>query len=128
MDYLAQLKVDLDKGYSKSDLERLIGLPRNSLKGTLKGQKKLSKKSEKRIELWEASEKPDPLKLHFVKKQVKENNQPENKERILEERNKVPDKPKTENPLTENEVKKESAVEKMLRENREKFSKQYKKQ
>lgn len=70
-DYIELLKADLELGYSKSDLERLIGLPRNNLTGILKGDKNLSKKSQKKIEVWEASNKPDPLKLHFVKKEVK---------------------------------------------------------
>lgn len=63
MDFLAILKFDLNKGYSKRQLELLIGLPQNSLSGILKGDKKLSKKSEIKIERWEVSEKPDPLNV-----------------------------------------------------------------
>lgn len=65
MNYLDVLRADLEKGYSKADLERLIGLPKNNLSGVLKGDKKLSRKSELKIELWEASEKPNPLELKY---------------------------------------------------------------
>ena len=83
--YIKILTDDLEKGYSKSDLEKLIGLPKNNLSGILKGDRKLSKKSKLKIEKWEASKKPSPLELGLVKAQVKENNNPENKERIEEE-------------------------------------------
>lgn len=63
-----------------------------------------------------------------AKRKVAENNKPENKKRILGKRNKKPHIPEQKNPLTETDAIQESAVEKMLRENREKFSKQYKKQ
>ena len=105
-DYLSLLRNDLIKGYSKSDLERLIGLPRNCLSGILKGDKKLSKKSEVKIGIWEASEKPNPITLEKVKKQVKENNKPDNKENILEERKGVNTTKiaKRKNPLTPEET------------------------
>lgn len=64
MDYIKSLEADLEKGYSKSDLEKLIGLPKNNLSGILKGGRKLSKKSQLKIERWDKSEKPDPLTLH----------------------------------------------------------------
>lgn len=64
MDYIKSLEADLEKGYSKSDLEKLIGLPKNNLSGILKGDRKLSKKSQLKIERWDKSEKPDPLTLH----------------------------------------------------------------
>jgi len=72
MDYITLLKADLEKGYSKSDLERLIGLPKNNLSGILKGDRKLSKKSMLKIEKWEVSEKPNPLEL-FLEKSYEEN-------------------------------------------------------
>lgn len=84
------LKDDLEKGYSKSDLERLIGLPQNCLSGIIKGDKKLSRKSEIKVEQWDVSEKPNPLQVYFAKKKVVENSLPENKERILAERNELP--------------------------------------
>jgi len=61
MNYIEILQADLEKGYSKADLERLIGLPKNNLSGILKGNRKLSRKSELKIEKWQASEKPNPL-------------------------------------------------------------------
>ena len=81
MDYIAILTEDLGKGYSKSDLEKLIGLPKNNLSGILKGDRKLSKKSELKIELWVSSEKPSPLELPRIKTEMEvaktkiENNQ-----------------------------------------------------
>lgn len=90
MDYIKSLEADLEKGYSKSDLEKLIGLPKNNLSGILKGGRTLSKKSKLKIDKWEASEKPDPLQVFFVKERVKENNLPENKEKILAELNAEP--------------------------------------
>ena len=68
MDIIAELNNDLISGFSKSDLENLIGLPQNSLSGVLSGKKKLSKKSTLKIERWCASEKPDPLNLSIEKK------------------------------------------------------------
>lgn len=70
MNYIEILSADLIKGYSKSDLELLIGLPKNSLSGVIKGDKKLSKISELKIEKWEASEKPSPLQVVEAKKQM----------------------------------------------------------
>jgi len=90
MDYIKVLSEDLEKGYSKADLERLIGLPKNNLSGILKGDRKLSKKSQLKIEKWMASEKPNPLEISLVKEKVKENDLPKNKERILAERNTEP--------------------------------------
>lgn len=65
MDYIKILKADLEKGYSMSDLEKLIGLPKNGLSGILKGGKKLSKKSKLKIAVWEKSAKPNPLELDW---------------------------------------------------------------
>lgn len=72
MNYIEVLKADLEKGYSKADLERLIGLPKNNLSGIIKGDRKLSKKSELKIDKWEASEKPNPLEL-YLEKTLEEN-------------------------------------------------------
>lgn len=63
MDLIKELNKDLENGFSKRDLERLIGLPENCLSNILKGKKKLSRKSEIKIEKWAASEKPDPLTI-----------------------------------------------------------------
>lgn len=63
MNYVDILKKNLENGFSKSSLERLIGLPKNCLSGVINSGKKLSKISELKIEKWEASEKPDPLNL-----------------------------------------------------------------
>jgi hypothetical protein len=65
MDYIKSLEADLEKGYSKSDLEKLIGLPKNNLSGILKGDRKLSKKSQLKIDKWNKSEKPHPLSVYW---------------------------------------------------------------
>lgn len=64
--YIKILTDDLEKGYSKSDLEKLIGLPKNNLSGILKGDRKLSKKSKLKIEKWDKSEKPNPLLIGWL--------------------------------------------------------------
>lgn len=125
-DYIELLKLDLTKGYSKSDLERLIGLPQNSLSGVLKGDKKLSPKSELKIDIWEASDKPDPLKLHFVKKQVKENKVSEKSDEDIkrdatkknDKENEKKDKSETKTPPTDSKperLKGETALEYKIR-------------
>lgn len=63
------LQKDLDAGFSKSDLERLIGLSKNSLSGILAGNRSLSKKNTLRVKLFMESEKPSPLEL--TKKEIK---------------------------------------------------------
>jgi transcriptional regulator with XRE-family HTH domain len=63
MDVIKELNKDLEKGFSKRDLEILIGLPKNSLSNILKGKKNPSKKYILKVEKWAASEKPDPLSL-----------------------------------------------------------------
>lgn len=70
MDYIEVLKADLGKGYSKADLEWLIGLPKNNLSGILKGDRKLSKKSELKIDIWMGSEKPSPLEVSRIKDEM----------------------------------------------------------
>jgi len=106
MDSIQILERDLEKGYSKSDLERLVGLPKNSLSGILKGSKNLSKKSVLKIQAWEKSEKPDPLNLQWkeIQTTIAENNLPENKEKILEEKNRLPkEQYNSKHPATPNE-------------------------
>jgi transcriptional regulator with XRE-family HTH domain len=101
MDYIKILKADLEKGYSKSDLEKLIGLPKNNLSGILKGDKKLSAKSRLKIDIWEKTVKPSPLKLFFKKP---ENEQEKHIQDLTEGTNKVKDltkKPPTTNYVTD---------------------------
>jgi hypothetical protein len=45
MDYVQLLKDEIASGFSKSDLEFLIGLPKNSLSGVINQGRPLSKKS-----------------------------------------------------------------------------------
>lgn len=110
--YIAILQNDLANGFSKRELEVLIGLPKNSLASILTGKRNLSLKSQLKIKRWEASEKPNPLDigkydndiskidskagdmqvankgLHdAVLEQIKKNSIPENKLRVLAERN-----------------------------------------
>ena len=72
MDVLQAIKSDLENGFSKIDLERLIGLPKNSLSGVLAGSKKLSKKSILKIRKWDESEKPNPLDIEKTVQPLKE--------------------------------------------------------
>ena len=90
MDYVQLLKDEIASGFSKSDLEFLIGLPKNSLSGVINQGRPLSKKSKAKIDVFLQSDKPDPTTFKRIKEVVKENNKPENKERILAERNEVP--------------------------------------
>jgi hypothetical protein len=64
MEISEQLNQELKRGFSKTDLEKLIGLPKNFLSGFLKGKKKLSKKAEIKTANWLASDKPNPLELN----------------------------------------------------------------
>lgn len=66
--YIATLKDDLKNGFSKTQLEILIDLPKNSLASVLTGKRKLSPKSILKIKKWEASEKPNPLEIVLEKK------------------------------------------------------------
>ncbi len=89
MDYKAVLLEDLERGFSKSDLEKLIGLPQNNLSGMLNGNREFSKKSKLKIEKWMASEKPHPLNVFFEKvsspeiQTVPDKDLPEMKDRLL---------------------------------------------
>lgn len=64
------LRKDIESGFSKSDLERLIGLPKNSLSNVLSGNKLLSQKSILKVQVFMKSEKPNPLDLIVPKKKV----------------------------------------------------------
>lgn len=62
MDYKGLMLTEIGKGFSMSDLEFLIGLPRNNLSSILAGKRYFSKKSLLKIKKWIGSEnKPDPL-------------------------------------------------------------------
>lgn len=75
MDVEKIIQEELNKGFSKTDLEKLIGLPQNFLSGFLKGKKRISKKGVLKVEKYLASEKQDPLNLNFTNppKKIKEN-------------------------------------------------------
>lgn len=61
------LQVELDRGFSKTELEKLIGLPTNFLSGYLKGKKRLSKKCTVKVSNFLSSEsKLDPLNIGFI--------------------------------------------------------------
>lgn len=105
MDYVQLLKDEIASGFSKSDLEFLIGLPKNSLSGVINQGRPLSKKSKAKIDVFLQSDKPDPTTFKRIKEVVKENNKPENKERILAERNEVPKEIEVrKHPLTTEDV------------------------
>ena len=50
--YIASLQDDLANGFSKRELEDLIGLPKNSLASILTGKRNLSLKSQLKIKMW----------------------------------------------------------------------------
>lgn len=79
MDYAAVIQADLDKGFTKSALEILIGLPKNNLASFLTGKRELSKISKLKIEKWDASEKPDPLNIVIPKSSIDKNRQESSK-------------------------------------------------
>lgn len=46
METIKRLQLEIDKGFSKSDLERIVSLPMNTLSSILTGKKKMTKKHE----------------------------------------------------------------------------------
>lgn len=63
VDVFEEIQKDLDSGFTKSDLERLIGLPMNTLSAIMNKKIPLSKLSHLKIIKWSQSEKPNPLTL-----------------------------------------------------------------
>lgn len=62
MDYVEYLKEQTQLGYSKTELEKCLGLSRNILSGVVSGKKKLSAKARLKIDVWAKLEgKPSPL-------------------------------------------------------------------
>jgi hypothetical protein len=84
MDYVQLLKDEIASGFSKSDLEFLIGLPKNSLSGVINQGRPLSKKSKAKIEAFLQSDKPDPTTFKRIKEVVKENNKPEVTNQVID--------------------------------------------
>lgn len=72
MNHIELLKKDLADGFSKSELETLIGLPQNVLSGIISGKRSLSKKSKLKIERFMTGAKPDPLKLEPSKIKIQD--------------------------------------------------------
>lgn len=71
MNWIKQLNDELERGFSKSDLEKLIGLPKNNLGSILRGKRVLSKISTIKIDRYFAAEKIDPLEYSLKKKRKK---------------------------------------------------------
>lgn len=84
MDYVQLLKDEIASGFSKSDLEFLIGLPKNSLSGVINQGRPLSKKSKAKIDVFLQSDKPDPTTFKRIKEVVKENNKPEVTNQVID--------------------------------------------
>lgn len=74
MDCKEYLDGQVSIGYSKSDLERLIGLPKNFLSGFLSGKKNLGAKNKLRVLNWSmVDDKPTPLEVdNYLKKLANE--------------------------------------------------------
>lgn len=71
MNFLKELQSELDKGFSKTDLENLIGLSKNSLSGIIRNGRKISKKSEAKITHWLNSKRPTLIEYLESKKKIK---------------------------------------------------------
>ena len=54
---------DIENGFSKAQLEKLIGIPKNTLASVLSGKRSFSKKTAAKISIWENSDKPNPFGL-----------------------------------------------------------------
>jgi hypothetical protein len=61
MNILESIQELLDSGFSKSDIEHLSGVTKNSLASVLSGKRGLSKKNEIRLKRFLESDIPDPL-------------------------------------------------------------------
>lgn len=61
--YIKIIEKDIKNGFKKTDLERLIGIPQNTISNVLAGFRKFSRQTEIKIERWNKSPKPDPLNL-----------------------------------------------------------------
>ena len=46
METIKRLQLEIDKGFSKSDLERIVSLPMNTLSSILTGKRKMTQKHE----------------------------------------------------------------------------------
>jgi len=95
MEVLDKIRQELERGFTKRELEVLMGIPKNNLSGILKGGKKISAKGLIRInKYFELETLPIPSeKIEKVKRMVIENNNPANKARIEAERNNVKELP-----------------------------------
>ena len=61
MDCVTKIKEELERGFSKATLEKLIGLPKNNLASILTGNRNFSKTSELKINKFFQLPKLDPL-------------------------------------------------------------------
>jgi hypothetical protein len=61
MDILKEIESLINNGFSKSDIEYLSRISKNSLSSILSGKKNLSKKNELRLKRFLDSDIPDPL-------------------------------------------------------------------
>lgn len=84
---------------SISDIEMRIGMPKTTLQKALKGGRDLPKKWQLKLNFF--IEKKQYLTLN---EQIAENNKPENKERILQTRNRVATSEHRQNPITLDEA------------------------
>lgn len=70
MNLIDCLLKEINRGFYKSELERLIGLSINSLSGIIAGNKKLSQKQKLKVEnYFKQQVLPDPLDTFIQKKQ-----------------------------------------------------------
>jgi hypothetical protein len=66
MPHLEYLKEQIGIGYKLVDLEKLIGMSRNTISGIISGKRKLSKQDRLKIDVWsDFKYKPHPLKVDY---------------------------------------------------------------
>lgn len=73
MDLINKLKAEIERGFYKSDLERLIGLPTNTLSGIMSGKRDIGIKGKLKIEKYfQQVPLPDPLAVNTENGKVNE--------------------------------------------------------
>lgn len=88
MDLIQLLKDDLETGFSKSQLEQLIGLPLNSLSSVISGHKTLSKKSQLKVKHFMLNPKSNPLQKEVKQKLTEKEPESKNLDKMIEENRK----------------------------------------
>ena len=105
MNILESLNELIEKGFSKTDIEYLAKIPKNSLSSILSEKRKLSKKSELKLKRFLDSDIPDPLNFKRRNNNSEEINLVQEKKQIVSQPNKPVIKPTTQQ--LDDKIKKE---------------------